>query len=302
MTYYIYNPNAGKVLAEKEIPQTNGADVTVYETRGVGDATEYTRQICTEAKAHGEHIHIHIFGGDGSICECVCGIMAAEAGEIVTLTAHPCGTGNDFVRYFGEEEKDKPRKIDIMRLDLPNEKETAYGINMINIGFDCAAAAKTSEIKKKLPVSGLLAYVFGVLGVLFKPLGQKMKLTWEDENGEIHTREDKFLLCAICNAAYCGGGFRAAPCASLTDGLLDVLMVDVISRLDFIRIVGAYHAGTHVLPDGTVNPKYDKIIRYIKCKNIEIEGMEAVCLDGEIRNTAKARVSIMEDALTYLPQ
>lgn len=302
MTYHIYNPSAGKGLAGKEMPHKNGDGVTVYETQHAGDAAEYTHKVCMKAKASGERPHIHIWGGDGSICECVNGIISADAGDIATLTAHPCGTGNDFVRFFGDDEKNKTQTVDVMRIGFPEEGTVCHGINMINIGFDCSVVIKTAEMKKWPWAKGSLAYILGVLGVIFKPLGREMKVTWEDENGETHTKEGSFLLCAIANASYCGGGFRAAPCASLSDGLLDVLLVNVISRLDFVRIVGVYHDGTHILPDGTPNPKYADIISYIKCRKITIEGMEAICIDGEVKKTAKAEIAVLPQALSYCPQ
>ncbi len=304
MIYHIYNPSAGKGLAGKEMPHKSGNGITVHETRRPGDATTYTHEVCVAAKQSGDTPHIHIWGGDGSIGECANGIITADAGDIATLTAHPCGTGNDFVRYFGEEEKNKPRKIDVMRLSFPTEgKETVYhGINMVNIGFDCSVVTKTAEVKKWPLVSGSLAYILGVLGVLFRPLGRKMKITWEDEKGAVHELEDMFLLCAVANASYCGGGFRVAPCASLTDGMLDVLLVRVISRFSFIRLVGAYHDGTHILPDGTPNPKFSKIMRYIKCKKLTVDGMEAVCIDGEVKPTYKTEISVLPKAILYRPE
>jgi diacylglycerol kinase (ATP) len=54
------------------------------------------------------------------------------------------------------------------------------------------------------------------------------------------------MLVAVANAPSYGGGLRVCPDAVLDDGLLDVLVVEPISRLEFLRIFPRVFKGTHV--------------------------------------------------------
>ncbi len=54
------------------------------------------------------------------------------------------------------------------------------------------------------------------------------------------------MLVAVANGQAYGGGMRVCPDALFDDGLLDVLVVEPISRLEFLRIFPRVFKGTHV--------------------------------------------------------
>ena len=114
-----------------------------------------------------------------------------------------------------------------------------------------------------------------------------------------HTEDGKFLLCAIANGQYCGGGFRGAPTASLDDGICELLIVDAIPRSRILSIIGLYRAGTHVSSDGTPVEKIADVLRYVRCRNVRVSGMKIICRDGEISDAESLTVTVVPRALRY---
>ena len=51
----------------------------------------------------------------------------------------------------------------------------------------------------------------------------------EFDDGFIY--DDCQLLCTIANGRYCGGGFCSSPRAELSDGMIDVCIINKIGRL-----------------------------------------------------------------------
>ena len=51
------------------------------------------------------------------------------------------------------------------------------------------------------------------------------------------------MMLAICNAQLYGGGYRAAPCASMDDGLLDVVLLKPVPRLRLPGLLAQYRQG-----------------------------------------------------------
>mgnify|MGYP003301005760 CR=1 FL=1 len=49
--------------------------------------------------------------------------------------------------------------------------------------------------------------------------------------------EDKYTILSICNGSYYGGGFKIAPKARLTDGLLDVYYAEEMPKLKMIPLI-----------------------------------------------------------------
>jgi diacylglycerol kinase (ATP) len=60
------------------------------------------------------------------------------------------------------------------------------------------------------------------------------------------TTNEEAILTSVANNSQYGGGMLICPEAKPDDGLLDILMVRPLSRLDFIRIYPKVFKGTHV--------------------------------------------------------
>lgn len=281
--YHIMNPAAGK--KKKEQTDTFSENAVPYYTTKEKDAEEFVYSTClTEPNAH-----FIVHGGDGTLHEVVNGIAKANALATATFTPVAAGSGNDFVRVLPTLPKDC--YIDLLRYN------DNYSLNMINIGFDCHVAERAARYKRKPLISGTGAYVAGILATLLHKPGLKMKITYTDENDNVVTLEDTFLLTVAANGRYCGGGFYSHPVADLQDGLMDVLLIKKISRPKFISLVSYYKKGTHLTKDGKVAPRFNKILTYVRCKEITIETKDILCADGEIEPMEQLKISVLPRAL-----
>lgn len=295
---FIINPASGKKetkqgLEEKIRKAADGvcAEVEVHYTRKAGDATQIAFDFC-EQNPDGE-LRIFACGGDGTLCEAVNGIMRVQDRERVSIGVVPVGTGNDLVRNFGGSEPflnidaqlaATPRKIDLIRCN------DTYAVNMINIGFDCQVVVKMSQFKAHVPSK--LAYVCGLVVTLVKKPG--VSLDAVADGGESESRE--LLLCTFANGQFCGGGFHSNPHAKLDDGRINALFVNNISRTRFIRLVGSYKAGTHLVPEnGSILSE-----SFASSYELDFAAPTNISVDGEILTVDSLKLRCEKQAISFL--
>lgn len=296
---FVVNPAAGK---GKNIPSLLASityacedlkvEYDIYHTHSAGDATVYVSKKCEENPD--EKFRFYACGGDGTLSEVLNGAVGHDNAEIAVI---PSGTGNDFVKAFRHPEYFTTIQKQILgtveKIDLLKYNDR-YSLNIINVGFDSDVVVEVAKIKRKAFVPSKLAYIMGIFSVFVKPLGKKFKVTIDDKE----CIEKEFMLCAMANALFYGGGFKAAPLAQLDDGYMDLCLVDRVSRLDFIRIIPKYKAGQHVDENGNSNYPF---VRYQKCKKVVIESETpiGVCGDGEVSPANKIVVEVVPDAIAF---
>ena len=275
----ILNPRAGK--GGDRIRERTDLDV-LYQTKGPGDARDYVRACALE----NPQTHFFVFGGDGTVNEAVSGIMLAGAGGQAALTVVPGGSGNNLMRSF--EGKTGTRLLDVIRFG------DHYAINVVNIGFDCDTVKHTSRLKKLPGIGGTTSYLLGAFGSLFSSYGLQMQFHITTETEETEEIEGEYMLCVIANCQYYGGSFHAAPTAKCDDGLLDVLLVKRVSRMTFLALINDYKRGTHIdACTGAVKPTFQKYMRFLRCKQIQVSGMSDLCADGEIITTEQVQIEVI---------
>jgi len=237
---FIINPAAGKkettALLEKKLAALRFEHEVVY-TEKAGDA----REIARAAAERGDPVRIYACGGDGTLNEVVNG---AAGYDHVAITCVPKGTGNDFLKVFG----DGYRKLFYDLEALAEGPQTPFdlidcnghlGIDMVCCGVDARIGAGVHRYKKV--ASGMMAYCLSLVeNVLLKGLTRHMTVRMED----IYWDGETTIIC-ICNGRYYGGGFMPAPDAMPDDGVLDMLLVPGISLLTFARLVGKYAKGKY---------------------------------------------------------
>ncbi len=110
---------------------------------------------------------------------------------------------------------------------------------MFNIGFDCNTVDMTDTTKTWPLLRGHLAYLFAVGNNIHKETRGDLRI--EYENGR------KGRSCshiAIANGCFCGGGVKGVPESILDDGLMDVSVVNDISRGRFLSLYPSYASPT----------------------------------------------------------
>ncbi|MBR2019909.1 MAG: YegS/Rv2252/BmrU family lipid kinase [Clostridia bacterium] len=275
---FIVNPAAGKENAAEVIraaveKSKFASDCEIYLTQGPGDATAFIRAYCKE---HPERVRFYACGGDGTLNEVVNGAVGFPQ---TSLGCYPCGSGNDFVKYYGGKKHflDLPalleaeeEYIDLMRVG------DKYAINATHFGFDSAVAQTMTNVLRKKLIGGKNAYTTGIVVALIKAMRNKCCVFVD---GEMLNPKGTILLCTVANGQYVGGSFRAAPRSLDNDGLLEVCLVNPISHFTFLKLMGEYQKGTHL-----EDPRFEKFLTYRRGKTIRVETAEGFvyCLDGEL--------------------
>lgn len=261
--------------------QTRGHEVDLQPAGGPGDGIHFARQ----AVESGFDLLIAA-GGDGTVNEAVNGL----AGSRVALGVIPLGTENVLAREMRiPTQIDRacqfvldtpPRRIDVGRF---NERFfLAFG----GIGLDAHVVARvTPEMKGILGSPAFL--LTGVrLAWKYRKLTPVARLIVDDRR-----EESSFWLILVANIATYGGGVRAAPLASVQDGLLDVCIFPKSSYSGIVRQILATFAGVHLR-----HPE----IGYFQCKRLQVETEPSVMIqvDGEVVGETPGIFSIVPAALT----
>ena len=304
---YIANPAAGggrHLAAAENAVKRGGGELIKSERPG------HLTELVADALIRDPFAHIVVYGGDGTVFEAVNGIMASGQNGTASFSVIPAGSGNDFSTHVNDPdvfERYELTRVDAVRTEAGGK--TRYFANMMNIGFDCAVVRQTCRIREKTPLRGSLAYVAGVAKELAvkKTTDAEILLSGcvSPEDGEPlpdRTFRQKILLTAAGNGSHCGGGFNALPLADLTDGCLDVLVVNDVSRFKFVALVGDYRAGTYVRKNGELRDKFRGILEFVRCSRMEVSGPEYFCLDGEVFETGADRrvtAEVVPGALWY---
>ncbi len=263
-TIHILNPAAGRGL----LPDPSSLDGEVHKTSAPGEVVSFLRRRLRD----GGEYRIFAHGGDGTQNEVVTGIMQAGAGSRVVLSPVPTGSGNDFARVtdsLGGE-----TVADVIKY---NDR---YAINEINTGFDTGVVVRTNSIKRLPLIKGTAAYILGVVGELIGKRAAEMTLTVRYADGGEETFSGKYLLCVLANGPYYGGGFMAAPRASVSDGALDFLLASDMGRSRFLGLVGKYRAGKHLAANGEVIPEAADILVYRRCVSLRLDGVPLLPAHG----------------------
>jgi YegS/Rv2252/BmrU family lipid kinase len=260
----IVNPSAGGGKAGRVAPEVewalreHGLEVRRVDTRDL----DHARTLAEEGARAGETVVA--LSGDGMI-----GVVAdvLRHSPDAVLGVLPGGRGNDLARVLNIPQDPiaacaviadgVPRAMDLGEVGDPAEVgqkaapgqlgtalTVAHGqafVGIASVGFDSDANRIANEAPSWL---GGLVYAYGALRALaaWRPARFEIEL---DPPGERHVFSGYTI--GACNSRTYGGGMRAAPDALLDDGLLDVVVLQSISKFRFLtRILPRVFSGTHV--------------------------------------------------------
>lgn len=197
-------------------------DYRIVMTEHAGHAYEIARQ----EREQKTDIVVAV-GGDGTVNEVARALIQSET----ALGIIPCGSGNGLARHLL-----LPMKIEkaIEMINACEIKRLDYGI--INghpffctcgMGFDAFVSMKFAEAGKRGPIT----YVENVLkeGLRYKPETYEI----QDENGITH---HKAFLISCANASQYGNNAYIAPQASMSDGLMDVIIMEPFDMIEAPQI------------------------------------------------------------------
>lgn len=263
----IVNPIAGTTSKTELIPKIeqklrdNGYEVVTRLTTGPGDATKYAGEAVKEGYAV-----VATCGGDGTVNE----TASALCGTGVPMAILPSGSGNGLARHIGLAPHELAA-IDIIKDE--NITDCDYGtVNgkkffcTFGLGFDGAVARRFAEASTR----GLATYIKEAFDEFTGYEPRDYRITIDGAT----TLERKAFVIACCNASQYGNNAFIAPNASITDGLLDVIILNDASHFRLLMM------GLDMLTGMLPRNRQIEIIR-ARTVDISTEAPSAAHIDGD---------------------
>lgn len=271
-----------KRTTEKDIP------FEILHTNAAGDYKFLIEKISAE-----NITDIIICGGDGTVNQ----IAAALLGIDINIGIIPMGSGNGLA--FAAKIPIKINKaLDIIFKGNSSDIDGFY-INkkfscmLCGLGFDAQVAHDFAKQKKR----GLSTYIKQTIKNFFK--ASPYPFTLSINNQEFNT--EAFFI-SIANSNQFGNNFTIAPQASLSDGLLDIVVVNKMSKLRLLWSIlkQIYGGQVRIYED----KKYHRNeIHYFQTTNITIQNPQLAPLhiDGDPVSTGPVlKIEIIEKAFKLL--
>lgn len=280
------NPSAGKGAGSRTaaiaLPRLREAGFRVRELQG-GDGPE-ALALAQKAVADGVESLV-VVGGDGMVHMAV----QALAGTEVNLGIIPAGTGNDVARYLDIPRKDPQAAADIVvgshvrTIDLA-KAGGSYFVTVLAAGFDSKVNERANHMRWP---KGQMRYNLATLAELrvFEPLHYTLEM-----DGEVHRLDA--MLVAVGNGPSFGGGLRITHGADLEDGMLDVVIIKPMSKVELVKTYPKLYYGGHVH-----HPSYEH--HRVRSVTLAAPGVVAYA-DGERLGALPLTVEVAPRALRVL--
>ena len=245
-------------------------------------------RLAREAAQTGEEVRLYACGGDGTLNEVASGAAGFSNAAVTVFSG---GSGNDFVKIFSEP----TAFFDLERL-LDAEEATFdmircnddIALNICSVGLDARIGTDVANYKRLPLLHGFRAYAASTVVNVVRGISEHYVI---EVNGRVIDGH-KTMIC-VCNGRFYGGGFNPVPEADPADGLLDVLVVEKVSRLQVPGVIGKYKSGQYKkLPHLVEHLRTDKLT--IRC-----DQETPINLDGELRLAKTVEFSLAEEKLRF---
>jgi diacylglycerol kinase (ATP) len=224
-------------------------------------ATDLRRFITQNPKCPG----VVAVGGDG-LAHLV--LQSVVPGK-VPFAVIPAGTGNDFVRALKWPLDQLEKQLDFITttkstpIDLGIVDGEWFGA-VLSSGFDSKVNEKANTLRwPKGPAKYNVAIALEL--PLFKPSYFEIEL-------DDRTISTDAMLIAVGNGSSYGGGMQVCPDASLTDGLFDVMILNPISKVEFVKVFPKVYSGAHI---------HHPEVNIYRSQKIRINSKAVAYADGE---------------------
>ena len=185
------------------------------------------------------------------------------------------GTGSDYVRTIGVPRgfedackcvmESKIRSVDLgiveykKRGGSPETSDRIF-VNFAGAGFDAEIVRRTKMQFKSF--GAMPAYLLGALTTLVTYRNKDVHLKIDGEE-----MQKKVCTVIMNNGRYGGGGMNTAPNAELSDGLFDVMIVDDITKPDFLISLPRLYKGTHLTHPHVIMKRAKEIGSLFRAEN-----------------------------------
>ena len=288
---FIINPAAGSRNRTDDYSQVihklcreRGLEYDIRVSTAPGECTRFAR----EAAETGKEYRLYACGGDGTLNEVVQGVAGFSNAAVTVFSG---GSGNDFVKLF-----DDPQAFfDLERL-LDAEEATFdlidcngdIAMNICSVGLDARIGTDVSRYKRLPLLQGFRAYAASTVVNVVKGISEHYVV---ELNGK--RIDGKQTLICVCNGRYYGGGFNPVPEADPADGMLDVLLVKNVSRVQVAGVIGKYKDGRY--------RELPHLVRHYRTNRIKIicDKVTPINLDGELRMAQEVTMSVSDKKVRF---
>lgn len=292
----IANPISGRGKHQRMAEQVatilkeDGMNVRMRFTSYPGHAEAIAQETCEQSN---RPTCIAVCGGDGTIQD-VAHVLATRKESLgdacPALGLIPSGRCNDFARA-----------LDISIDPVAIAKILAVGearpidLGKVNDRFFCTVATVgiDAEISSyvdhmNMPLTGTIAYLYGAMCVMrtYKPRALKI-------SGDFGCFDHPVFLASSANTSSYGGAVPIAPEADFTDGMLDLCVIDYVSKFRALKLIPKILKGKHIHQPG---------VRFVRTKRIEVDAPTPLELwaDGERMGSTPAVIEAMPAAIRVL--
>lgn len=283
----VANPVAGRGKAGRRIGTATSIlrDLRVeHEVRVAGSAAEM-EGVCRKSGEQGAEI-VAVLGGDGTVSCAANGVLGTGA----ALSVLPAGTGDDIARALDAGSFPAAVRllanpttvpIDVVRVRA-GEVDRCF-VNIAGAGFDSEVNETANAMSLRLGGTG--TYVVALVKTLSRFTPARYDLTVDGEPLSV----DAMLVVVGSGISY-GGGMKVLPDAAMNDGVLDVCIVEALSKGAFLRAFPKVFAGRH-----TTHPK----VRMLRATTVTVEANRGVQVyaDGERIGPLPASFEVVPGAL-----
>jgi diacylglycerol kinase (ATP) len=267
----VANPTAGRGKSGRLIGEvtTSLHRLRVPHEIRVSESGPDLERLAREAAEGGARI-VAALGGDGTASLAANGLLGTGA----ALAALPSGTGDDFAKAIGAgklhaaiELLANPKTVDLDVVEVTTGAERRHFVNIASAGFDSEVNETANAMTVRVGATG--TYVVALLRTLSRFSPAAFSIEVDDERLDLDG-----MLVEVGNGRWTGGGMKVLPTALMNDGLLDVCIVEAMSKTAFLRSFPRVFTGSH-----TTHPK----VRMLTGRRIQIEANRRIQVyaDGE---------------------
>ncbi len=257
---FLINPISGKPSIQRRLKeqlaqlehQTEPGRMYQVVTKAPGHAAALAEEL---SRTFAGQATLFVCGGDGTVHEAVNGLMAAGP-HALPFAVLPTGTGNDYARHlyghtdFMQVLRDmSDRKLPVLATDVVRANGR-YSANVMSFGLDTRVQMINERLTEKAAFLGETTFVLSALAGIFGRRRFRMRMEVEsplpDGQSRMIRQDIDYILMAIGNAEYYGGGFQPVPGADSTDGRLEICHVDLLGLPGILRLMPRYRTGTHL--------------------------------------------------------
>src|ERR687898_346400 len=323
-TVLVVNPNSSSGVTGKgwedlysEIKNVLGRNLEVALTKKPGDGTTLTRQFLKQGFKK-----VVAIGGDGTLNEVANGFFEEPVGIHSNLIngpvgsaslkpinpdaimgVVPAGTRNVLAKSLGLPEGianccktfqlGKPKKMDVIYATVTNQEDHSSTMSRIFLNAaEMGVAGEIIERSKKVREvvnSRIVSTITSIAATLPTYQSNECEISIDNDERKFAI---KMTMAVVANGQFLGGGFKVAPHASMSDGLLDLVILKDSGGLKMIDELINMKDGDY---------KEEDNIMYRQVKKVSLTSKErdvTVTVDGEPIGILPATFEVIPHALT----